>query len=91
MVTGKVPRDRQEGFESGYRSAKTEALPPGLEISVLMRSAENPEAYAIQTIWSSREALAAMRASGKPKAVALFEAVGVTPKVEIHEVAESIP
>ena len=91
LVTGRVPRVRREQFESGYRSAKADALPPGLEMSVLLRSSGDPETYTIESVWSSREALDAMRAAGKPKAVALFEAVGATPKVEIHEIAESIP
>ncbi len=66
-------------------------MPPGLEMSFLLRSTDGSGVYTIESVWSSREALESMRASTKPRAVALFEEVGVTPNVAIHEVAESVP
>ena len=90
MVKGKVPPARLEEFENAYRSGKDGSLPPGLEMSLLLKSAEEPGLYTIETVWSSREALQAMRSSEKPRAIALFEEVGVSPKVEIHEVAASV-
>ncbi|HZW85058.1 MAG TPA: antibiotic biosynthesis monooxygenase [Nitrososphaerales archaeon] len=91
IVTGKVPAEKSSEFEKAYASVKESALPPGLENSFLLRSTSDPQAYTIQSIWSSREALEGMRSREKPKAVALFEQVGVSPKVEIHEVAVSVP
>jgi heme-degrading monooxygenase HmoA len=88
---GKVPPPRKKEFEDGYSSIKTSSLPQGLERSFLLRSTRESGTYIIETIWSSREALDAMRSSGKPKAVALFEQVGVSPTVEIHEVAGTVP
>jgi len=91
LVTGKVSPARKKEFEEGYSFIKTSSLPQGLERSFLLKSTDDPETYTIETIWSSREVLDAMRSSGKPRAVALFEQVGVSPKVEIHEVLETVP
>lgn len=91
VVKGLVPPDRREAFEAAYREVTGPGLPPGLELSFLVRGAGGTGSYMIETIWSSREALEAMRASTKPRAVALFEDVGVTPEVEVHEIAGSVP
>ncbi len=90
MVYGKVPTERRSDFEKSYSSVKNGPYPLGLEQSFLLRSLSEPGAYLIETIWSSREALDKMRSEGKPVAVALFEQVGATPRVEIHEIAESV-
>lgn len=95
LVRGKVPRVQRAEFESAYRALKNEpsSRPQGLETSLLLKKADGEGTYTIQTIWASREALEAMRGSGKPKAVELFEEVAkVTPEeVEIHEVVETLP
>ncbi len=90
MVTGKVPAGKRLEFEGGYSSIKNSVLPPGLERSLLLKNTGTPEAYTIESIWTTREALEAMRSRGKPKAAALFEQVGVSPKIEIHDVAETV-
>ncbi len=91
IVKGNVPTDRATQFETSYRQGKGTRLPPGLETSLLLRSSEEPGAYMIETVWSSREVLQAMRSSEKPRAIVLFEEVGASPKVEIFEVAETVP
>ncbi len=91
MVKGNVPSDKWKDFESAYSSLKEGALPPGLETSFLLRKADMSGFYVVESIWSSPEALQEMRSKEKPKAVALFEAVGVTPAVEVHEVADTVP
>ena len=91
IVKGRVPEDRREAFEAAYRSVKGENLPPGLEMSFLVRGMDDSGTYMIETIWSDRDALEAMRRSTKPKAVALFEEIGVSPKVEINEIVDSVP
>lgn len=91
IVKGEVPADRRKAFEDAYRSVRGESLPPGLEMSLLVRGTGDSGTYMIETIWSSRDALDAMRATTKPRAVALFEEVGVSPKVEISEVVGSVP
>jgi heme-degrading monooxygenase HmoA len=91
IVKGEVPVDRRGAFEAAYRSIRGDSLPPGLEMSFLTRGTDDSGTYIIETVWSSRNALEAMRASTKPRAIALFEEVGVSPKVEIHEIVGSVP
>jgi heme-degrading monooxygenase HmoA len=94
FVKALVPENRREQFESGYRSLRKEstAFPPGLERSFLLKDTKIPGMYTIQTIWTSRELLEAMRSSGtKPKALELFEKVGATPQLEIHEIVQILP
>jgi|SRR5579875_591238 heme-degrading monooxygenase HmoA len=91
IVRGEVPAERSGMFEAAYLSIRAESLPPGLEISYLTRRKDSSGTYTIETVWSSRDALDAMRSSTKPRAVALFEEVGVSPIVEIHEIVSSVP
>jgi heme-degrading monooxygenase HmoA len=94
FVRGLVQENRRDQFEASYKSLRndTGAFPPGLERSFLLKDTKVPGAYTIQTIWSSRELLEAMRNSGmKPKALELFENVGATPQLEIHDIAEILP
>lgn len=91
FVSGRVPSDKKAEFISGYSSAISDSRPAGLERSFLMKGLDDPEAYTIETIWESREVLEAMRSSGKPKAIELFERVGVSPQVWIHEIEATLP
>ncbi len=91
IVKGQVPLDKREAFEAAYRSVRGGSLPPGLEIAFLRRATDDSGTYIIETVWSGRNALDAMRASTKPRAVALFEDAGVSPKVEVHEIVSSVP
>lgn len=91
IVKGQVPVDRRASFEVAYRSIRENSLPPGLEMSFLTRGTDDSGTYVIETVWSSQDALDAMRASTKPRAIALFEEIGVSPKVEIHEIVGSVP
>ncbi len=91
LVTGQVPSAKCGEFEAAYQLVKSGTLPEGLERSFLLRKQGGSGVYTIETIWSSVEALQAMRGREKPRAVALFEQVGVSPTVEIHEVADTVP
>ncbi len=91
MVRGEVPSARAWEFEANYQPSDNAPLPPGLERSFLLRDADKPGTYVIETLWSSREALQAMRSREKPRAVALFEEMGASPTVEIHEVVGTVP
>jgi hypothetical protein len=94
LVRGHVPENRREQLDASYRSLRNDrgAFPPGLERSFLLEDTKVPGAYTIQTLWSSRELLEAMRNSGmKPKALELFENVGAVPQLEFHEIVEILP
>ncbi|MGI0081615.1 MAG: antibiotic biosynthesis monooxygenase family protein [Nitrososphaerales archaeon] len=93
IVRGKVPTAAAKSLElaySGLRSAGE--FPPGLINSFLIKSKQEPEAFMVETIWESLEALDKMRASSqKPAAVKLFEDLGVSPTVEVFEIWNSLP
>ncbi len=92
LVRGEVPAAKRRQFETAYQSVKGGTLPEGLEKSFLLKKEVGSGfLYTIESIWSSGEALQAMRSREKPKAVALFEEVGVSPTVEIHEVTDTVP
>ncbi len=91
MVRGSVPSALGGRLESEYESIGRGDIPPGLETSFLLRSADGSVVYAVVTVWTSREDLQAMRSREKPKAVALFEKFGVAPTVEIHDVVATTP
>ncbi len=91
VVEGNVPNLRIKEFEANFALAKKEPRPPGLVLSALLRGSKSPDKYRIQTIWESREALEKMRSSaGTPKAIELFQKVGVRPTVEIFEIIDLI-
>ncbi len=74
-----VAADRVTDLERAYREAISN-LDPGIVETYLVRDANDPTDFRIMTVWSSREALEKMRASGmKPKGVQIFEAAGATP------------
>ncbi len=92
LVRGEVPAAKCGLFETAYQSVKGGTLPEGLERSFLLKKEEESGSlYTIESVWSSREALQAMRSREKPRAVALFEEIGISPSVEIHEVADTVP
>ena len=78
----------ESAHESDLRSAweeRTASLPAGLIESSLLR-AENG-AWRIVTVWESREAVMAMRASGEPPAaLIMFEQAGSKPSVSMWTV-----
>ena len=84
LVKGTIPAAKKEEFEARYLKKVTN-LPRGLEQSFLLRSIDDPEKYTIETVWGSREALEGWSLG------TLFEAVGASPKIETHEVIETIP
>jgi len=86
IVEGKVPEDKIAEFEAAYGSVKG-PFPSGWVESRLIKSKSDSEVYRIETVWESMEVLERYRGSTQtPVAIALFQKVGVTPKVEICEV-----
>ena len=86
VLEAHVARDRIGDLESAWRDG-SRALPPGLVESFLVRDAGDDTVFRIITVWSSREALAKMRASvDKPKGGQFFEAAGATLQLSILDV-----
>jgi quinol monooxygenase YgiN len=88
-VTGKIPEEKQEDFLKSYNLLASKEFPEGLELSMLTRNKQDKNTYTIISVWASIEALEAMRRTERPKAVLLFEELGVSPSIWIHEILSS--
>lgn len=92
IAEGKIPISKTNEFEKTFRLAKKEALPTGLITSSLLKNTNTLGTYRIQTAWENQEALEKMRSTTQtPKAIEIFQSVGVTPTLEIYELVENIP
>ena len=73
-----VAPDRIAELLAAFRNAAAET-PPGLIRSHLVAAADEPTRYRIETLWTSRDALLAMRQAGTPAGVLMFRAAGAEP------------
>ena len=89
ILEAPVAADRVADLEHAYRLATTSALPAAIVETFLTRDAGDPGRYRIVTVWRSRAALEAMRASGEtPKGVQMFQDVGSAPELSILDVVD---
>jgi heme-degrading monooxygenase HmoA len=78
IVEGEVDPDREDDLRAEWERRRSE-LPVGLVESLLLRG-EKSDTWRIVSLWESREAVMAMRASGeRPGALAMFEEAGAEP------------
>jgi heme-degrading monooxygenase HmoA len=86
ILEANVAPERFDDLERAYREG-TAQLPPDIVETFLVRDARGHAQYRIVTVWASRAALEAMRASGvTPKGVQIFQAAGATPELSVLEV-----
>lgn len=86
VLHAEVAADRVADLERAYREA-TAQLPAEIVETFLLRDAAQANSFRILTVWRSRAALEAMRASGvKPKGVQIFEDAGATPRLSVLDV-----
>jgi heme-degrading monooxygenase HmoA len=86
VLEARIAADRTGDLERAYREA-TSRIPREIIETFLVRDTQDPLRYRIVTLWESRAALEAMRASGEtPKGVQIFQAAGATPKLSVYEV-----
>lgn len=88
IVEGAVDLDRENDLRSAW-AGNTGAVPPGFIESSLLRS--DSGTWRIVTVWESKEAVMAMRASGRPAALVMFEQAGSEPSVSMWSVEGRIP
>ena len=89
VLEARVPNERLAEVEPLF-SLGTAQLPPEILATYLVRDANEPTLFRLNTVWRTREALEAMRGSGlKTKGVQMFEAVGAHPTLSIFDVVVS--
>lgn len=90
VLEARVPAERADTLRSEYAKLAQGTRPPGFVRSQLIRDAQDPAAWRIETLWESREALEAMRQRGTPAGLLLFRAIGVEPTVGVFEVVATV-
>lgn len=91
VLTAQVALERHADLRDAYRALVEDARPPGLVRSMLVRDASSGTAWRIETLWESREALAAMRSTGTPGGILVFRAAGAEPTLALLEVVDELP
>ena len=91
VLEAQVPPDRAAALLDAYKAAGGKPLPPGLVRTELLHDARDAGRWRIQTWWTSREALEAMRAAGTPAGVLMFRAAGAEPALGVFEIVDAIP
>jgi heme-degrading monooxygenase HmoA len=89
ILEATVAPARAADLQAAFRAAAAQ-VPPGFVRSHLVASATDPSHWRIETLWTSRDALAAMRQAGTPAGVLMFRAAGAEPSLSIYEVAATI-
>lgn len=87
VLEATVAADRVGDLKAAYAVG---AIPPGLVRSELLCASNDPTRWRIQTLWSSRAALDAMRGTGTPAGVLMFRAAGAEPTLTVFDVAASL-
>jgi heme-degrading monooxygenase HmoA len=88
IVEGAVEAVREGDLRSAWKD-KTAILPAGFIESSLLRAETGT--WRIVTVWESKEAVMAMRASGEPPAALLmFEQAGSKPSVSVWTVEDRV-
>lgn len=90
VLEARVEEVRTKDLRAAYREAQKGPFPPGLIRSMLLRAADDPTSWRIETTWASREDLEAMRGAGTPRGVQMFEAAGASPSLGVFEVVATL-
>lgn len=91
VLEARVPAGAEHALQNAFQAAGQRGLPDGLVSTVLVRDVRDGARWRIQTSWSSREALDAMRSQGTPAGVLMFRAAGAEPELSIFEVVAGLP
>jgi hypothetical protein len=89
VLEATVAAERTADMQAAFRGA-TGHPPPGLIRSHLVSAAADPTRWRIETLWASREVLAAMRQAGTPAGVLMFRAAGAEPSLSLYDVVATI-
>jgi heme-degrading monooxygenase HmoA len=85
IVEGAVEAAREDDLRSAWEDTTSGVLPEGFIESSLLRADDGT--WQIVTVWESKEAVMAMRASGeRPAAIVMFEGAGSEPSVSMWTV-----
>jgi hypothetical protein len=89
ILEATVAPERVVDLQTAFHNAATQ-VPAGLIRSHLVSSAADPSLWRIETLWTSRDALIAMRQAGTPAGVLMFRAAGAEPALSLFDVVSTI-
>lgn len=90
ILEGRVSEENWPALEQAYHQG-AEQEEPGLVRSYLVHAQKESDLWRILTIWTSREALEAMRKSMEtPRGVLMFRAAHSEPVLSIYDIVEQI-
>ena len=89
ILEATVAPERAADLQAAFRDAAPE-VPPGFVRSHLVSATADSTRWRIETLWTSREALASMRQAGTPAGVLMFRAAGAEPSLSLYDVAATI-
>jgi hypothetical protein len=90
VLEARVAADRVRDLLRAYEETRSAPVPPFVVRSFLLRSDADPDVWRIMTVFRSREELDAMRASGTPRAVAMFRAAGAEPTFALFNITDQL-
>ena len=91
ILEARVLQDNWSALEDAFQLA-SQYKDAGLVQSFLVHSAREDDLWRIMTVWESREALNAMRATGEtPRGVQIFRSANAETALSIFEIVGQIP
>jgi hypothetical protein len=91
VLEAQVVPECEQALRTAYDEAVRDPRPLGLLSSTLSRTTVDPTLWRIETLWSSRAALDALRGTGTPRGIQIFRAAGAEPIVTVLEVVAVLP
>lgn len=90
ILVAEVAPEKEAVLQAEYKQA-LEHLTAGITETFLLQDSNNPRVWRIVTVWESREALEAMRATGiPPRGPLMFRAAGAEPTlVDLNVIAHA--
>ncbi len=90
ILEGRVAKENWPALEEAYQKG-ADHEEPGLVRSYLIHSMKEADLWRILTVWSSREALEAMRQSAEtPLGVLMFRRAHSEPTLAVYDIAQQI-
>ncbi len=87
VLEAQVTKDKWSVLEQEYTQETSRPLDPGIVQTFLLHGTRDRSLWQIATVWSSREALDAMRQSGQtPRGVLIFRAASAEPTLTVFEI-----
>lgn len=90
ILEATVEPERVADLQAAFRAAAAGPLPAGLVRSHLICATSDSAHWRIESLWTNRGALDAMRTAGTSAGVRMFRLAGTEPTLTVFDVAATI-